>query len=251
MERAQASDSEQPPEKHWWRRWEIFAIGLLLGAFLIVPDGYVGEFQWALAFSVGTGLAVAAFWHRRTARWFLPSVAFLIIAHVIALVSLDWRILPHHVALQGAGAWDFAVSGLFLYCVHRLFEPPAGPRAHWSTTAKLITAGSGLIFLGISAFVATVLVQAHNEKIRSLQIVFSRPTAQSSYELMDCIDMYKTKHELWDNVSGHSGKQLFDDFNGRLTRVLDTGAARVVQVATVRGRPLHPQEQQLLSRCLA
>jgi hypothetical protein len=152
VEGYRVNQGDDAPPKAWWdKNWVWLVAGIPVAIVFILADdyGYGGLFEWAFGFAAGTAVAVAYFWERRSARWFVPAVAFLIVAHIIVLSSRHWHLLPSrstgtYMALKGVAGMDFAVSGSFLWLVHRLFDPRVGIKAHWSTTAK-----SGHIHLGV------------------------------------------------------------------------------------------------------
>jgi len=253
-----ANSAEDAAEKPWWdRNWTWLIAGIPLAVVFIVADnyGYGGLFEWTFGFIGGTSVAVAAFWGRRAARWFVPAVAFLVVAHVIVLASRQWDLLPSrstgtYMALKAVAGLDFAVSGSFLWCVHRLFDPATGIRAHWSTTAKVGTCILILIFLGTAASTIALIVHAHDEKLASARLAFSRATSAGMTQVMTCIDPNAVGNNKWREVPGHyPSKRLFSQFWGRTIRVVDTGPTRLVQVYTPLGRPLRPEERRLVEKC--
>jgi hypothetical protein len=253
------NSADDAPPKPWWdKNWVWLVAGIPLAIVFFVADdyGFGGLFEWTFGFVAGTSVAVAAFWKRRTTHWFVPAVAFLIIAHVVVLASRHWHLLPTrttgtYMALKGVAGMDFAVSGSFLWCVHRLFDPRVGTKAHWSTMAKVVTSIFALIFLATVAFTVTVIVQAHNEKVASSRLVFTGGTTGDITRVTTCIDADAVNNDQWSDVRGrYPGKQIFSEFWGRTIRVLDTGATRLVQVETAHGRPLRQEERQLLDKCI-
>lgn len=255
------ADASTPAEsKQWWENnWASLGIGLALGVCLIVADdhGYGGVFEWGIAFVCGTGIAVAAFWARHEAPWFWPAVALLVVGHAVALATHHWRMMPHHatgtaIQLKGAAALDFGVSGLFLYCLHKLFDPATGPKAHWSAPAKVAASVLVLMVLGLAAFTATVIVQTHNKKIALSRTVFSARTDKSVDNLISCLDGYEGEDDEWDDVRGpYPGKQFFYEFSGRTEIIVDHGDFRAVQIKTVNGRQLRKEEMQPVTQCLS
>ena len=248
------------PEQTWWEknRWPLVA-GLVLGVVLLVsePYGFGGLVEWTLVFGCGTGMAVAAFWERRSRPWFAPAVGLLVICHVAALSLRHWDMIPSrttgtYIALKGATGADFAVSGLFLWVLHNLFDPKVGIRAHWSRTAKAVTATFLLFFLGVVAGTSLLILNAHDQKLASARVVFSRTTPASMNDVLKCMDPDAVANDQWRAVSGrYPARRLFSQFWGRVYRVVDTGSARVLQVETPQGRPLRPEERLLVERCSA
>src|SRR5665213_2443767 len=155
----------EPTALPWWQsRWAILPAALAIGIAMSFAQGrgHGGVFEWALVFTLGTGLAIAAFWHRRTTRWYWPAVALLVALHVAALVLHPWHMLPHTgtgsaIQIKGAAALDFRGSALFLYVPHLVFDPDAGP---WTSTTKFVVAIVILFNVGIFAVGALVLAQA-------------------------------------------------------------------------------------------
>jgi hypothetical protein len=252
--------SSEGVEKPWWERnWVALVAGLALGLVLIIADdyGYGGLFEWTFVFVCGTTIAVAAFWERRTARWFAPAVALIIVVHVILLAARQWEMIPSrstgtYLALKGTIAADFAVNALFLWILHQLFDPKVGIRAHWSSTAKAVTAVFVLFFLGLVAATTMLIVSAHDAKLKSARLVFSRATPTTMTGVMTCIDADAVENKQWRDVpSRYPAKRLFSQFWGRTYRVIDTGSARLLQVDTPNGRPLRPEEKQLVEKCAA
>jgi hypothetical protein len=258
MEGYRVNSAHDAPPKSWWEKnWVWLAAGIPVAVVFIVADdyGYGGLFEWAFGFAAGTAVAVACFWERRSARWFVPTVAFLIVAHIIVLASRQWHLLPSrstgtYMALKGVAGMDFAVSGSFLWLVHRLFDPRVGIKAHWSATAKVGTCILALVFLGTVAFTVAVIAHAHNEKIASSRLVFSAKASGDLKQVTTCIDADAVENDQWDDVRGrYAGKQIFSDIWGRTIRVLDMGKHRLIQVETAHGRPLRKDERQRVEKC--
>lgn len=138
--------------------------GLTLGIALIFAEhyGYGGLFEWTIAFTIGTGFAIAVFWHRRHTRWYWPAVVLLIAIHIAALCLYRWQMLPSKttgtaIALKGAAGFDFGINALVLYLLHLIIDPGEGS---WTHKMNLVIAAIILFHVGLFGVAALVVVYA-------------------------------------------------------------------------------------------
>ncbi|MEQ7873066.1 hypothetical protein ABDK56_03550 [Sphingomonas sp. ASV193] len=261
MDDAPASSSASDTTKSaWWERASVsVSVGVFLGVLLIVAEdhGYGGLFEWSFGFIAGTTIAVAVFWERRHAPWFIPAVALLILAQIGLLGSRHWSLLPSRhtglaIQLKGVAALDFAVSASFLWCVHRLFDPREGIKAHWSTAAQIAAGVIILMFMGLFAGTALLISRARDEKLASSKQVFAVSTPLDMATIIDCLDDQNAGTEEWtDARARYPTKSDFNQMFGRTIRLIDMGGYRLIQVETSNARPLRQDEKSLVQRCSA
>jgi hypothetical protein len=249
-----APDAEPAIQPSWGSRWAVLAAAIALGVTLSVAQdwGYGAVFEWLLVFVIGTGFAIAVFWPHRASRWYWPAAVFLVAVHVAALCLHPWHMLSSAsgtaVQIKGAAGLDFGASALFLYVLHLLLDPEAGP---WTHTTKFVVAAIILFNVGIFGVGALVVAQAYNSKIADLRLVSQRLSAQGMDKLMQCLDPHATENDQWNDPKiGVPAMQRFDGLTGTRITVIDKRILRTVRMETVDGRPLSQDESEQLARCV-
>ena len=237
-------------------RWGGVLAGLVLVAGLFFADsrGLGGLYELSTIFLGGTGFAIALFWGSRRATWFWPTVVLLVAAHIVALCSVKWGVLVPGggQAVKGGVGLDFAVNALTLYIVRGLFDPEAVAKTQPEAVAKVIKLGFAVLCLAIPVVLTLVVIQAHQKKLAALRTVFFQDSPFSEISLMDCLEPINGKRDQgWEDAKGsYPAKELFEwDLDKRI-RIVDRQTMRQVEVDTLQGRPLYPEESRLLSRCL-
>ena len=233
----------------------VFGVGL----FFADAHGAGGLYEWSILFAAGTGLAIALFWGRRKAGWFWPTVSLIVAAHLVALAALKWRLFPTGEAaqfgsapyLKGAVGLDFAVSALIMYIVHGLVDRDGFTRTRPGAVAKTIKLGFALLVLTIPIVITLLVMQARQSKIAALRVVFTQETTRTTNTIIYCLEPNSARGAGWQDVTTPSpAKEFFDAEWERRFRVVERGARRQVEVATVQGRQLSAEERQLLASCL-
>lgn len=91
-----------------WKKFFLFLICFafwMVGLVVVGNWGYAGQYFWSSGSALCVGFAVAPFWHRRSSRWYWPTVVFLILANFVVLYFernlIAYRNLPAKGIVQG------------------------------------------------------------------------------------------------------------------------------------------------------
>ena len=235
------------------------ALAFGVGLFVADAHGVAGVYEWSVLFALGAGFAMALFWGRRKAGWYWPTVALITVVHIVALAVLKWRVFPTGTAaqfgsapmLRGIIGGDFAVTALIMYIAHGFFDREGVSKTGPTAVAKAIKLGFALLVLAIPIGITLLVMQAHQSKLAALRVAYVQDTAWSANHIMHCLEPKGERGVDWQDVATPSpSKELFEGEWDRRFRIIDKGTVRQVEVATVQGRKLSPEEAELLSGCL-